>query len=62
MHPELHRQVAVMKTSRPSGLYLCQSSVPFSSWGPLPDLRRDLGYDVVTFSLVVPIRLKRVAP
>jgi hypothetical protein len=62
MHPELDRQKdAVMKIPRRPAVHLCQSSVPFSPCGPLPNPRRGLGYDVAAFSLVVAIRLERAA-
>ena len=62
MHPELDRQKhAVMKIPRRPAIRLCQSSVPFNPCGPLPNPRRALGDDVAVFSLVVAIRLERVA-
>ena len=62
MHPELARQKdAVMKIPRRPAVYSCQSSVPFSPCGPLPNPRRALGCDVAAFSLVMAIRLERAA-
>ena len=62
MHPELHRHKdAVMKIPRRSAVHLCQSSVPFSPCGPLPNPRRAFGRDVVAFSRMMAIPLERSA-
>ncbi len=61
MHPELDRQKhAVMKIPRRPAVHLCQSSVPFSPCGRLPN-PRPLGFDVAAFSLLQAIRLQRAA-
>jgi hypothetical protein len=60
MHPEFDRQKdAVIKIPRGSAIHLCQSSVPFSPYGALPNPRWYSGDDVAAFSPVLAIRLER---